>query len=90
MYGQSRPQQQYFPPNSARTSGGQYGGRAYQPQYGLPAGTDPQLWQYFTSVDSDRSGSIDVNELQSALVNGRAFKIIPFTPMNRHLLRKLD
>jgi len=63
----SRPQQQYFVPNSA---GGQYGGHSYQPQFGPPPGTDPQLWQYFTSVDTDRSGSIDVNELQSALVNG--------------------
>jgi len=72
MYSQSRPQQQYFVPNSARASGGQYGGQSYQPQYasGPPPGTDPQLWQYFTSVDTDRSGSIDVNELQSALVNG--------------------
>ena len=71
----SRPKQQYFVPNS---SGGQYGGHSYQPQFpsGPPPGTDPQLWQYFTSVDTDRSGSIDVNELQSALVNGRAFKTI--------------
>ena len=93
MYGQSRPQQQYFVPNSARASGGQYGGQSYQPQYasGPPPGTDPQLWQYFTSVDTDRSGSIDVNELQSALVNGRAFKTISnyFFHTNRYLLRKL-
>lgn len=73
MYGQSRPQQQYRP------SG--YGGhyqphQPHQPQFGAPPGTDPQLWQYFTNVDTDRSGSIDVNELQSALVNGRAFKAI--------------
>ena len=91
MYGESRPQQQYFNPNSARASSGHYGGLPHQLQYG-PPGTDPQLWQYFASVDTDRSGSIDVNELQSALVNGRAFKpfkIIPFTSMNRHLHRKL-
>ena len=75
MYGQSRPQQQYFTSNTTRTSGGHYG-HSYQPQYGPPPGTDPQLWQYFASVDTDRSGSIDVNELQSALVNGRAFKTI--------------
>jgi peflin len=68
MYGQSKPQQQY------RASG--YGGHYQPPQFGAPPGTDPQLWQYFTNVDTDRSGSIDVNELQSALVNGRAFKII--------------
>ncbi|EGN96075.1 hypothetical protein SERLA73DRAFT_185603 [Serpula lacrymans var. lacrymans S7.3] len=38
--------------------------------YGPPAGADPQLWQWFTTVDTDRSGSLSVNELQSALVNG--------------------
>jgi hypothetical protein len=80
MYGHSRPQQQYYTPNtsSARPSGGHYrdGSHSYQPQYGPPPGTDPQLWQYFASVDTDRSGSIDVNELQSALVNGTAFKKI--------------
>ncbi|KAH9961207.1 EF-hand [Lactifluus volemus] len=37
---------------------------------GPPAGADPQLWQWFTAVDSDRSGSISVSELQAALVNG--------------------
>lgn len=73
MYGQSRPQQQYF---NARLSGGQYGSHSFQPQYGPPPGTDPQLWQRFIEVDADRSGSIDVNELQSALVNGTAFKTI--------------
>ena len=70
MYGQSRPQQQYH----ASGYGGHY--QPHQQQFGAPPGTDPQLWQYFTNVDSDRSGSIDVNELQSALVNGRAFKVI--------------
>ncbi|KAI0053842.1 EF-hand, partial [Auriscalpium vulgare] len=35
-----------------------------------PPGGDPQLWQWFSAVDSDRSGSISVNELQAALVNG--------------------
>ncbi|KAJ7632189.1 hypothetical protein FB45DRAFT_911762 [Roridomyces roridus] len=38
-------------------------------QRGPPAG-DPQLYQYFSAVDQDRSGSISVTELQSALVNG--------------------
>ena len=76
MYGQARLQQQYYTPNSARPSGGQYGSHSYQPQYGHPPSIDPQLWQYFERVDVDRSGSIDVNELQSALVNGTAFKTI--------------
>ncbi|KAF9052693.1 hypothetical protein BJ165DRAFT_1442031 [Panaeolus papilionaceus] len=48
----------------------QYGSRQpYQPS-GPPPGADPQLWQWFSSVDSDRSGSITVTELQRALVNG--------------------
>jgi peflin len=39
--------------------------------YGPPQGADPQLWQYFSAVDADHSGSISVNELQTALVNGK-------------------
>ncbi|TFY65503.1 hypothetical protein EVG20_g5563 [Dentipellis fragilis] len=44
--------------------------QGYGYQQGPPAGADPQLWQWFSAVDADRSGSITVNELQSALVNG--------------------
>lgn len=43
-------------------------GYSYSP--GPPSGADPQLWQWFSAVDTDRSGSISVNELQAALVNG--------------------
>ncbi|KAK0228129.1 EF-hand [Armillaria fumosa] len=43
-------------------------GYGYQPA--APPGADPQLWQYFAAVDTDRSGSITVTELQAALVNG--------------------
>lgn len=32
---------------------------------------DPQLLQWFNAVDTDRSGSISVAELQAALVNGQ-------------------
>ena len=70
-----------LPTNTTTTPLNMFYGQSYnyyQPreqQFG-PPGSDPQLWQYFTNVDSDRSGSIDVNELQSALVNGRAFKVI--------------
>lgn len=46
------------------------GGFAYQQPQGPPPGTDPQLWQWFTAVDADHSGSISVTELQTALVNG--------------------
>jgi len=42
-----------------------------QPQHnGPPPGADPQLWQWFSAVDADRSGSITATELQAALVNG--------------------
>ncbi|KAI0748010.1 hypothetical protein C8Q80DRAFT_1169586 [Daedaleopsis nitida] len=40
-------------------------------RYGTPnAIPDPQLWQWFSAVDTDRSGAISVTELQAALVNG--------------------
>lgn len=35
-----------------------------------PPDVDPQLWSFFTSVDTDRSGHITVTELQRALING--------------------
>ena len=41
---------------------------------GFPSGPhngDPQLLQWFNAVDTDRSGSISVAELQAALVNGQ-------------------
>ncbi|KAF5373169.1 hypothetical protein D9758_001670 [Tetrapyrgos nigripes] len=37
---------------------------------GAPAGVDPTLWSYFSNVDRDHSGTITVQELQQALVNG--------------------
>ena len=37
---------------------------------GPPPGSDPQLWQWFSAVDADGSGSISVVELKQALVNG--------------------
>ncbi|RDX48616.1 EF-hand [Lentinus brumalis] len=37
---------------------------------GPPPGADPQLWSWFSAVDTDRSGHISVNELQKALING--------------------
>ncbi|KAI5122042.1 hypothetical protein M0805_006027 [Coniferiporia weirii] len=37
---------------------------------GPPPGADPQLWQWFSSVDTDRSGAISPTELRAALVNG--------------------
>jgi len=35
-----------------------------------PPGADPLLWEWFDSVDKDRSGDIDATELQIALING--------------------
>ncbi|KAI9059895.1 EF-hand [Trametes sanguinea] len=45
------------------------GGFAPAPS-GPPPGADPQLWSWFTAVDTDRSGHISVHELQKALING--------------------
>jgi len=45
------------------------GGFAIQ-QPAPPHGADPQLWQWFSNVDEDRSGSITATELQTALING--------------------
>jgi len=42
---------------------------------GIPPGVDPQLVQFFNSVDTDRSGRINCFELQQVLQssNGRKF-----------------
>ncbi|KAL0064073.1 hypothetical protein AAF712_008932 [Marasmius tenuissimus] len=52
--------------------GGSQGGYGGGPGYaqGPPPGHDPQLWQWFSAVDTDRSGHITADELQRALVNG--------------------
>jgi len=49
--------------------GGYGGGGFFQPPAAPPPGADPQLWHWFTTVDTDRSGHITVNELQRALQN---------------------
>jgi Ca2+-binding EF-hand superfamily protein len=38
--------------------------------YFIAHGADPQLWNWFTAVDTDHSGQLSVDELQRALVNG--------------------
>ncbi|XP_070533117.1 programmed cell death protein 6-like isoform X2 [Ptychodera flava] len=38
-------------------------------QQGCPPGVDPSIWQWFCSVDSDKSGKITSQELQQALTN---------------------
>jgi len=47
--------------------------RPYGYQQGPPVGVDPQLWQWFCAVDTDRSGGLSVTELQGALVNGERY-----------------
>ncbi|KAG1900794.1 EF-hand [Suillus fuscotomentosus] len=61
-----------YPPNAYPSNIGRYPSsqpRQYTQQQGLPAGADPQLWQWFCAVDTDRSGALSVTELQDALVN---------------------
>ncbi|TDH04322.1 hypothetical protein EPR50_G00150950 [Perca flavescens] len=58
---------------------GQYGGYGGQPhagQYGqhppagnIPPGVNPEAYQWFHTVDTDRSGFINLKELKQALVN---------------------
>lgn len=53
--------------------------RHYRPStsYLAPAGADPQLWQYFSAVDTNRSGALSIGELQNALGNGEDHPIVP-------------
>ncbi|KAK7023958.1 EF-hand domain-containing protein [Favolaschia claudopus] len=60
-------QQSGAPPPRYSTPGGHH---SHRQSYSQPPAHDPQLYQYFTAVDQDRSGSITVTELQAALVNG--------------------
>ncbi|KAF8636675.1 hypothetical protein AX17_003481 [Amanita inopinata Kibby_2008] len=41
---------------------------------GSPQGADPQVWHWFSAVDTDRSGYITANELQTALINANGAK----------------
>jgi len=49
--------------------GGGYPG-GYGAPTGPPPGADPTLWNWFITVDRDRSGQITADELQQALLNG--------------------
>ncbi|EPQ55266.1 EF-hand [Gloeophyllum trabeum ATCC 11539] len=61
----------YAPPGGAPPGyAGQPGGFSAGPPAGPPPGADPQLWNWFTAVDTDRSGQISVYELEKALING--------------------
>lgn len=74
-----QPQGYGAPPGQQPGYGGapppqQQGGYQQRPQqgYGAPpqGQVDPQIMQWFSAVDQDRSGQIDAKELQKALVNG--------------------
>ncbi|KAF5358283.1 hypothetical protein D9756_001699 [Leucocoprinus leucothites] len=67
-YNASRPSYQAPPPTNAYAAPQKASNWRGLPQ--PPPGADPQLWQWFSAVDADRSGSITVQELQSALLNG--------------------
>ncbi|GLB37890.1 putative bromo domain containing protein [Lyophyllum shimeji] len=72
------------PPPPHRAPGGGYGappggygppgyGGGFAPpggHHGPPPGADPQLWSWFSAVDTDRSGAITAPELERALING--------------------
>ena len=70
------PQQQGGYPGTAPQSG--YGGAPPPAQnnysgtggYGQQPAVDPSVAQWFSAVDTDRSGQISAQELQRALVNG--------------------
>jgi len=49
----------------------QLGGGGHSSGYNGDPQAGPQLLQWFNAVDTDRSGSISVAELQAALVNGQ-------------------
>ncbi|GAB6021138.1 peflin or Penta-EF hand domain-containing protein 1 [Chamberlinius hualienensis] len=48
---------------------------------GLPPGVRPELWSWFQAVDEDRSGTISIQELQKALLNGN------WSPFNEETCR---
>ncbi|RMX39775.1 hypothetical protein pdam_00007155 [Pocillopora damicornis] len=65
-YGQppGYPPSMGYPPPGGGYPGG-YGGSSAP-----PPGADPTLWNWFVTVDRDRSGQITADELQQALLNG--------------------
>ncbi|KAF7353624.1 EF-hand domain-containing protein [Mycena venus] len=65
-HSQARPQSGAPPIYAQNSTSSRHSHQSYQ----APPPQDPQLYQYFSAVDQDRSGSISVVELQSALVNG--------------------
>ena len=58
-------------------------GRPAPASQGPPPGANPQLWSWFKAVDTDNSGSLTVDELQRALVNG------DWSPFNIETVRNI-
>jgi len=59
------------PPPYGGGAGGIGGGPGgFTQPHGPPPGSDPQLWSWFSAVDTDRSGAINAVELERALING--------------------
>ncbi|PPQ89881.1 hypothetical protein CVT25_004803 [Psilocybe cyanescens] len=59
------------PPGGGYGGAPAYGGGFTAPGgRGAPPGADPQLWTWFSTVDTDRSGAITAPELERALING--------------------
>jgi len=72
-YGSSPPATYGSSPPPAAGYGGYpppSGAPGYRPPMGAPPGADPQLWTWFSTVDTDHSGSINAHELERALING--------------------
>lgn len=73
-YGGAQPYgSQYQQPYGAQQYGSQY--QPYGQPYGQsqyyrpPPGGNNQYWEWFTAVDRNRSGELDVDELRQALLN---------------------
>ncbi|XP_047460802.1 peflin [Mugil cephalus] len=67
-----------YGPGPGGAPGGHYGGYGGQPHgghyghhapSGVPPGINPEAYQWFQTVDTDRSGFINMKELKQALVN---------------------
>ncbi|EPQ30608.1 uncharacterized protein PFL1_02132 [Pseudozyma flocculosa PF-1] len=75
-YGGAQQQQQQPPGGYGRP-------QAFSSRTGPPPGADPQLWQWFVSVDRDQSGHINPTELSQALING------DWTPFDQDTVKML-
>jgi hypothetical protein len=62
VYGSGPSPARHHSASLSASYGAPSGGHHYQ----APPGADPKLWQWFSAVDINRSGSIGVDELQKA------------------------